>query len=125
MPTVMGREWIESFLAAFDRAAHRRDALRRQFGNPAARDNGFDRYVSMSGGDRIDLLADSEAGVPLSLSVSRDGTLKAHTIFGYTRRADSTLVRRSIRSQHLLANDTRIVTDMEFANVRLEQRRTR
>jgi len=124
-PIVAGREWMESFLAAPDRAANRRDALRRRFGRPVARDKGLDSYVSMSGADRIDLFADPEAGVPVSMSVSRDGMLKAHTIFAYTRRADSSLVRQSIRSQHLLENSTRAVTEMEFANVRLEQRRTR
>jgi hypothetical protein len=124
-PIVAGREWIESFLAAPERSATRREALRRKFGNPVARDKGLDSYVSMSGANRINLLADPEAGVPLSMSVSRDGALNGHTMFAYTRRADSTLVRRSVRSQHRLANDTRAVTDIELTNVRLEQRRTR
>jgi hypothetical protein len=124
-PIVAGREWIESFLAAPERVAKRRDALRRRFGSPVARDKGLDNYVSMSGADRINVLADPDAGVPVSMSISRDGALKAHTTFAYTRRADSTLVRRSVRSQHRLADDMRAVTDIEFTNVRLEQRRTR
>jgi hypothetical protein len=122
---VTGREWVESFLSTPDRIVKRRDALRRRFGSPVGRDKGLDSYVSMSGADRVNVLADPDAGVPVSMTVSRDGVLRTHTAFGFTRRADNVLVRRSVHAQHRLENDTRAVSDIEFANVRLEQRRAR
>jgi hypothetical protein len=122
---VTGREWVESFLSTPDRTANRREALRRRFGSPVARDKGLDSYVSTSGSERITMLADPDAGVPVSMSVSRDGVLRAHTAFAYTRRADDALVRRSVHAQHRLEGDTRAVTDIEFTNVLLEQRRAR
>lgn len=124
-PYVAGREWVDAFIATADKAERRRTALVFQYGRAVRREaNGLDRHVSMAGHDRRDVLVDPATAVPVSVSVSRGGVLRALTNFSYVPGPGTVLVRQAIESQHVIADDRRAVTRIDYTNVRLEQRRT-
>jgi hypothetical protein len=119
---VIGREWADAFIAAPERLAHRRHGLIATHGHPVGRERGLDQYVVMRGEDRVDMRTDADTAVPVSISVSRDGVLRAHTAISYVRGAGNALVRQAVLSQRRVSDDVRAVTRTEYSNVRLERR---
>ena len=120
-----GRDWIESVIASPNKQSDRRAALERQHGKPVGRIGGFDRFLTTRGEDTVEVLADSQTALPVEINTVRGGALVAHTTVSYTAGAGGSLVRRSVHTEHALPSPDgeRAVTDIEFANVRFEERR--
>jgi hypothetical protein len=121
-PLVQGRDWVEGYVATPEKASRRRNALASAFGSVVGREQGLDRYVSMKGEDRVEVRVDPDTAVPVSVSVSRDGVLQAHTAISYARGAGNSLMRQAVHSQLRISDDRRSVTRTEYSNVRFERR---
>lgn len=123
-----GRDWIDAILPSLDQRGARAERLQRRFGLSKGTWRDRDRYVGSKGEDTIEVLIDPTWAVPVEINVARAGTLRSHATFGYEPGPRGSMVRRSSHVERSL-DDTpagagaRMVTDVELANVQLEERR--
>jgi hypothetical protein len=99
--------------------------LLKRYGRPTGKHQGFDRYESVQGPRRIEILTDPQTSVVVAVNTFRDGIALDRTTLIYTRAPDGALVRRGVRSETRVDNEKRAVTEIEFSNVRFEQREGR
>jgi hypothetical protein len=118
------REWVDSIVASPGKSAARRAALIRRYGGSIGKHQGFDRYESVQGPQRIEVLADPQSSVVVALNTFRDGLAVDRTTLVYTR-AEGALVRKGIRSERRVNAETRAVTEVEFSKITFEQRENR
>ena len=124
-PMTFGRDWLYALVPSTARTASRRAALERRHGRATGRVRGLDRFITTTGDDALEVLADPVWALPLEINTVRSGALVSHTTLSYAVGAGGTLVRRTVHTEHGMsgADGERLVTDVEFANVHLEQRR--
>lgn len=117
------RDWIEQLMPTRATGPARRASLVRALGNPQGLERGLERFVGQAGGEVTEVLSDPAWGVPVEVNVVRDGALVSHTTFGYVEDPGAGLVRRRLRSEHLLSPESgdRSVVDLELANIRLDR----
>ncbi len=121
-----GRAWLEGIIASSSAKATRRQGLERQLGSPTSRVRGADRFVVTRGETTQEVLADPESAVPVEMNVVRSGRLVTHSTFGYVPGAGGSLVRHTIHTEQLASNKgDRLVTDIEYTNIRTERRGSR
>jgi hypothetical protein len=115
------REWVEQLMPTRGAGAARRAALVRTMGLPRGVERELERFVGHAEGQITEVLSDPAWGVPVEINVVRDGALVSHTSFGYVEDPGAGLVRRQMRSEHLLSPESgdRSVVDVELANIRL------
>ena len=124
-PMTFGRDWVDAVVPSSSRTSSRRAALERRHGKAVGRVGGLDRFITTTGDDTLEVLADPVWALPLEINTVRSGALVSHTTLLYAAGSGGTLVRRTVRTEHGMpgGDGERLVTDVEFANVRLEQRR--
>ena len=115
------RDWVDSIVASPGKSTARRAALISRHGGSTGRHQGFDRYESVQGPHRIEVLADPQSSVVVAVNTFRDGIALDRTTLIYTQ-ADGALVRKGIRSERRVSAETRVVTEVEFSKVTFEQR---
>ena len=118
------RDWVDSIVASPGRSSARRSALLRRYGGSTGRLQGFDRYESVQGPHRIEVLADPQSSVVVAVNTFRDGIPLDRTTLIYTQ-AQGALVRKGIRSERRVSAEKRAVTEVEFSKVTFEQRENR
>ena len=118
-------QWIESHFIKRNGHDARRQAFQRRHGPPSGQVRGLDRYVTTHGDRTDETLVDRQLQVPVEANVVRQGQLVSHRTMSYAPAGGDYVVRRSIRTERLVSAKTgeRAVVEIEFANVRLEQRR--
>jgi hypothetical protein len=119
------RDWVDSIVASPGKSTARRSALIRRFGGSTGKYQGFDRYESVQGPHRIEVLADPQTAVVVAVNTFRDGIALERTALIYTRAPDGALVRKGIRSERRVSTERRAVTEVEFSKVTFEQREDR
>ena len=118
------RDWVDSIVASPGKSAARRAALIGRYGGSTGKHLGFDRYESVQGPHRIEVLADPQSSVVVAINTFRDGLALDRTTLVYTQ-AQGALVRKGMRSERRVSADTRAVTEVEFSKVTFEQRENR
>jgi hypothetical protein len=118
------RDWVDSIVASPGRNAARRSALIHRYGGSTGTHQGLDRYESVQGPYRIEVLADPQSSVVVAVNTFRDGIALDRTTLIYTQ-AQGALVRKGIRSERRVSAETRAVTEVEFSKVTFEQRENR
>ena len=118
------RDWVDSLVAASGKSPARRAALVRRYGGSTGKHQGLDRYESVQGPHRIEVLADPQSSVVVAMNTFRDGVAVDRTTLIYTQ-AQGALVRKGIRSERRVSAETRAVTEVEFSKVTFEQRENR
>ena len=118
------RDWVDSIVASPGRDAIRRSALIHRFGGSTGKYQGFDRYESVQGPHRIEVLADPQSSVVVAVNTFRDGIALDRTTLIYTQ-AHGALVRKGIRSERRVSAERRLITEVEFSKVVFEQRENR
>lgn len=122
--TTQGRDWIDAFFATPAKQGGRRQALEQAFGKPVGRIRGLDRFERTEGNRRYEMLVDPTSAVLVEVNVVQDSVLLSHRTIGYGVLADGTLVKHVVRSERLdPRGERRLVTSIEFSNIRLERRR--
>ena len=103
----------------------RRTALQRRHGAPSGQVRGLDRYVSTKDDRTDETLVDRQLQLPVEANVVRGGTLVSHRTISYEDAAGDLVVRRRVRTERLVSSKSgeRAIVELEFSNVRLEQRR--
>jgi len=124
-PMTFSRDWIDAVVPSIDKSSIRRAALERRHGKAVGRVRGLDRFVAISDDDTLEVLADPVWALPLEINAVRSGVLVSHTTLSYAAGSGGQLVRRTLHNEHGMpgTDGERLATDVEFANVRLEQRR--
>jgi hypothetical protein len=115
------RDWVDSIVASPGKGSARRAALIGRYGGSTGRHQGFDRYESVQGPHRIEVLADPQSSVVVAMNSFRDGIALDRTTLIYTH-AHGALVRKGIRSERRISAERRAVTEVEFSKVSFEQR---
>jgi hypothetical protein len=123
-PSASDRDWVDSIIASPDRSSARRSALLRRYGGSTGRLQGLDRYESVQGPHRIEVLADPQSSVVVAVNTFRDGIASDRTTLIYTQ-AQGALVRKGIRSERHVSAEKRAVTEVEFSKITFEQRENR
>jgi len=118
------RDWVDSIVASPGRSTARRSALLQRYGGPTGRLQGFDRYESVQGPHRIEVLADPQTSLVVAVNTFRDGIALDRTTLIYTQ-GQGAFVRKGIRSERRVSAETRAVTEVEFSKVTFEQREDR
>lgn len=118
------RDWVDALVASPAKSASRRADLIRRYGGSTGKHQGFDRYESVQGQQRIEVLADPQSSVVVAVNTFRDDVAVDRTTLVYTQ-AEGALVRRGIRSEHRVSAETRAVTEIEFSKITFEQRENR
>ena len=118
------RDWVDSLVASPGKSSARRAALVRRYGGSTGKHQGFDRYESVQGPHRIEVLADPQSSVVVAVNTFRDGLALDRTTLVYTQ-AQGALIRKGIRSERRISDDKRAVTEVEFSKVTFEQRENR
>ena len=118
-------QWIDNHFIKRKGQDARRMALQRRHGSPAGQVRGLDRYVTTHGDRTEETLVDRQLQVPVETNVVRQWRLVSHRTMSYAPAGGDLVVRRSIRTERLVSPKTgeRAIVDIEFTNVRLEQRR--
>jgi hypothetical protein len=119
------RDWVDSIVASPAKNGARRSALLNRYGGSTGKHQGLDRYESVHGQQRIEVLTDPKTSVVVALNTFRDGTALDRTTFLYTQAPDGALVRKGIRSERRVSAETRAVTEVEFSKVTFAQRENR
>jgi hypothetical protein len=117
--------WVHGLLATPLERSERRAALERSHGRAVGQVRGLDRYLSADG-DRVrEVLVDPASALAVEINVTRAGMLLSQRVTSYVPGADGTQVKRRVRSERLLSDEsgTRAITEIEFTSVRLERRR--
>jgi hypothetical protein len=115
------RDWIEHLMPSPGRYMTRRQSVRQRFGHAVGTERGLERYLTSRGGVVHELLLNPEAAVPAEMNVLHGDQLHSHTAFSYGRDDAGRLVLKSVRVEERLEapDDSRVVTDLEYSNVRL------
>jgi hypothetical protein len=123
--TQSASQWIDNHFIKRNGHEARRRAFQRQHGPPVGHVRGLDRYVTTHGDRTDETLVDPQLQVPVETNVVREGRLVSHRTMSYAAAGSDLVVRRSIRTERLVSSKTgeRAIVEIEFANVRLEQRR--
>ena len=123
--TQSASQWIDHHFIRRSGHDARRLAFQRRHGPPVGQVRGLDRYVTTHGDRTEETLVDRQLQVPVEANLVREGRLVSHRTMSYAPAGGDFVVRRSIRTEHLVSSKTgeRAIVDIEFANVRLEQRR--
>ena len=118
-------QWIDNHFIKRNSHDARRLAFQRRHGPPVGQVRGLDRYVTTHGDRMEETLVDRQLQVPVEANVVRQGQLVSHRTMSYAPAGGDFVVRRSIRTERLVSSKTgeRAVVEIEFTNVRLEQRR--
>lgn len=103
----------------------RRLALQRQHGSPVGQVRGLDRYVKARADRTEETLVDTQLQLPVETNVVREGRLVSQRTVSYAPAGADLIVRHRVHTERLLSPQSgeRAVVDIEFSNVRLEQRR--
>jgi hypothetical protein len=117
------REWIEQIMPTRGASAARRSALVRSMGSPHSLERGLERFIGNADDETTEILSDPAWGLPVEINVVRAGALVSHTTFGYAEDPGAGMIRRRMRSEHLLSPESgdRSVVDMELSNIRLDR----
>lgn len=123
-PAWRGKEWIRAIVAEPGRVSSRRAALDRRYGKVVGSVNGLDRRLLRTSDAAIEVLADRTAAVPREFNTSKSSQLTSHVSIAYAPGVGNALVRRLTHSERVVPSGSgvRAVTDVELANVRLENR---
>ena len=123
--TQSASQWIDNHFIKRKGQDARRLALQRRHGPPSGQVRGLDRYVTTHGDRTEETLVDRQLQVPVETNIVRQGRLVSHRTMSYAQAGGDLVVRRSIRTERLVSPKTgeRAIVEIEFANVRLEQRR--
>jgi hypothetical protein len=122
--SALDRDWVDSIVASPGRNTARRSALIHRYGGSTGTYQGLDRYESVQGPLRIEVLADPQSSVVVAVNTFRDGIALDRTTLIYTQ-AQGALIRKGIRSERRVSAETRAVTEVEFSKVTFEQRENR
>ena len=120
-PGPPNRDWIEPLMPSPGRHMHRRQSVRQRFGHAVGSERGLERYLTSRGGVVHELLLDPGAAVPAEMNVLHGDQLHSRTAFSYARNDAGRLVLKSVRVEERFEtpDDSRVVTDLEYSNVRL------
>jgi hypothetical protein len=123
-PSWRGKEWVHAIVAEPSRAASRRATLDRRYGKVIGSVNGLDRRLLRTTEGAIEVLADRTAAVTREINTSKSSQLASHVSIAYQPGVANALVRRLTHRERLVPSGSgiRAVTDVELANVRLENR---
>jgi hypothetical protein len=106
------------------RNSERRDRLVKRYGRSTGKQQGFDRYESVQGPHRIEVLTDPQTSVVVAVNTLRDGVaLDRTTLITHKHRRCSG--SQGIRSESRIDSERRAVTEIEFSKVKFEQREGR
>ena len=119
------RDWVDSIVASPGKSAARRSAIVGRFGGSTGKVQGLDKYESVRGKRRIEVLTDPHTSVVVALNTFSDDEPLERTTIIYSQAPDGSLVRKGIRSEHRIGADKRAVTEVEFSKVTFEQREIR
>lgn len=123
----IGREWIDALLPTLDKRGARVDRLQRRFGLSKGKWKDRDRYLETKGDDTTEVLVNPTWTVPVEVNVARAGVLQSHATFTYEPGPGGSMLRKVAHVERALHDEAgkggRMVTDVELANVRLEDRR--
>jgi hypothetical protein len=119
------RDWADSMVASPAKNGARRDSLLKRYGRSTGKHQGFDRYESVQGPRRVEVLTDPQTSVVVAVNTFRDGIALDRTTLIYTRAPDGALVRKGIRSESRVDDEKRAVTEIGFSAVKFEQREGR
>jgi hypothetical protein len=105
-----------------ERAARRLD-LERRYGMPVGQVRGLDRFLNQTSDSTHELLVDPETALPVEINVADRGQLVRHATLDYEKLAGTTLLRRRLRNEQVVAepDGVRLVTEIELTNVRLTE----
>jgi hypothetical protein len=121
------RDWAEVLVASPADRTRRKQALERTFGPVVGQVRGLDRVVRVKADAKNvdELLVDPKSGLPLEANTMRNGQLVSQRTFAYEQNAAGDLVRRGIRTESLVPNDSsrHMVVDVEFSHLTFERRR--
>ena len=118
------RDWVDSIVASPGKSASRRAALIGRYGGSTGKYQGLDRYESVQGPQRIEVLTDPQSSVVVAVNTFRDDVAVERTTLVYTQ-AQGALVRKGVRSERRVNAETRAVTEVEFSKITFEQRENR
>jgi hypothetical protein len=99
----------------------RRARIERQLGRPTGQVRGLDRFTTWVGAETHEVLVDPQSAVPVEINTMRGGQFVARTTLAHIRDAAGVLVRRTMRTERVLARAPadRSVTEIELANIQL------
>lgn len=112
---------LGGLLISAEQVAAGRRTLERRFGPAVERGEGFVRHTRLEGNQSLEVLVDALTGVPVEIIVMQEGRRVERTRHTYLPAAGGGLVRRAVRSERLVPGspDRQLVTEVEFANVRV------
>jgi hypothetical protein len=117
-------DWIDAFIMPDAKRPQRLSAFDLQFGRRRGVVRGLSRHLRQQGDGEREVLVDEEVGVPVEANlVAANGELVAHSTFVYERAASGAVLRRGLRTERMSGSDgTRIVTEVSFSDITVEQR---
>lgn len=143
VPLAEGRGWVRALIMSPADQPVRLRSMEQKFGRRVGLVRGLGRYVR----DRVDpergvvvheALVDEQGGVPIEVNVMEGGALVSHSLFAYERAVTGAMVRRGVRIERLLsgsstredgalgralgASGARIVSEVSYSDIRLEQK---
>lgn len=146
VPLAEGRGWVRALIMSPADQPVRLRSMAQKFGKRVGLVRGLGRYVR----DRVDpergvvvheVLVDEQGGVPIEVNVMEGGALVSHSLFAYERAVTGAMVRRGVRTERLLsgsstredgalgralgvsgASGARIVSEVSYSDIRLEQK---
>jgi hypothetical protein len=124
VPHTASSNWIDAFVMPAAGRQQRLDGFERQFGRRRGVVRGLSRYVRQEGEGECELLVDEAAGVVVEANLVARGELLGHSTFSYDRAVSGAIVRRGVRTERALSGSggTRMVTEMSFSDIAVEQR---
>jgi len=119
----VGRGWIDGFVMTAKGRSDRRQFFERHYGRPKGVAAGLQRYVRREGEVEHEALVDHREGVIVAANVAERGALVEHSTFTYQRSASGTIVKRGLRLERLASPEdgTRLVTEIEYSDIRLSE----
>ncbi len=119
------RDWVDSIVASPGKSAARRSAIVGRFGGSTGTVQGLNRYETVRGNRRIEVLTDPHTSVIVALNTFSDDEPLERTTIIYSQAPDGSLLRKGIRSERRVSADRRAVTEVEFSKVTFQQREIR
>ena len=138
-----GREWVRALIMSPADQPGRLRSMEQKFGKRVGVVRGLGRYVR----DTVDpergvavheVLVDEQSGVPIEANVVEGGALVSHSLFVYERAVTGAMVRRGVRTERVLseasapddgafgrgrvAAGARVVSEVSYSDIRLEQK---
>ena len=123
-------QWIQSFVLSPTTKSARVASLERAFGRRVGTVRGLAQYLRDDAGGRHELLVDEVSGAPVEANWTEGGKLVSQTHFSYERAVSGALVRRAVRVERALpesagsssSSGRRLITELTYSNVRLDQK---